>query len=195
MVTRILGICSGVLLSLIVSVIVFPRSATRVSLLCPRSPHGSRRAHSMGRGDQTSQSVVNWLQQEAVKETAKAMKALTELSSQVWAEGIRDALQQNGASAPLAATNGCSLPLPPALNLLHLTLQSMGGSPALEWSCNYSVHTRLVAVIAARHWRQLGWSAAYPMPTRWLRTSSCVRRSSWSCAHGRSTCHRHVHSL
>lgn len=43
MVTRILGICSGVLLSLIVSVIVFPRSATRVSrqfaYVCHRTFH------------------------------------------------------------------------------------------------------------------------------------------------------------
>jgi hypothetical protein len=43
-----------------------------------------------------------------VKETAKALKALTELSSQVWAEGIRDNLQQPGASAPPATTNGCA---------------------------------------------------------------------------------------
>jgi hypothetical protein len=43
MVTRILGICSGVLLSLIVSVIVFPRSATHVSLsACSRVPQAAR---------------------------------------------------------------------------------------------------------------------------------------------------------
>lgn len=185
MVTRILGICSGVLLSLIVSVIVFPRSATRVSVLYARTCRRGPAMHTAPQAEQSRYQLSNMAcrQQEAVKETAKAMKALTELSAQVWAEGIRDALQQNGASAPLAATNGCRLPLPPALDLLHLTLQSMGGSPALDWSCNYSLHARLVVVIAARHRIQLGWSAGCPMPIRWLQTSSCARRSSWSCAH------------
>jgi hypothetical protein len=48
------------------------------------------------------------------------MKALTELSSQVWAEGIRDNLQQPGASAPPATTNGCAcLTSPPATHPHH----------------------------------------------------------------------------
>lgn len=37
-----------------------------------------------------------------MKETAKALKALAELSSQVWAEGIRDNLQQPASSEPAA---------------------------------------------------------------------------------------------
>lgn len=59
-------------------------------------------------GDGHEWVILRSSQQEAVKETAKALKALTELSSQVWAEGIRDNLQQSGASAPPATTNGCA---------------------------------------------------------------------------------------
>lgn len=105
--------------------------------------------YTAGQGHQSSQhqglhaNTETTLKQEAVKETAKAMKALTELSSQVWAEGIRDALQQNGASAP--ATNGCRLPLPPALHLLHLDLRfKCGCSPAHERELKCSAHEWLV---------------------------------------------------
>ena len=91
------------------------------------------------------------LPQEAVKETAKAMKALTELSSQVWAEGIRDALQQNGASAPLAATNGCRMPLPLALNLLRLHLLFICSfSPVHEWQCKVQASCTVCRVALQR---------------------------------------------
>mmetsp|Transcript_8270 Transcript_8270/g.24700 ORF Transcript_8270/g.24700 Transcript_8270/m.24700 type:complete len:646 (-) Transcript_8270:2468-4405(-) len=64
MVTRISGICGGVLLSLLASIVIFPRSAS----------------------------------QEAIRHTAKALQALTELSSQVWSEGVRNNLTEGGGA-------------------------------------------------------------------------------------------------